>query len=47
MLIGIYFGYSADDWRFAAEQFVKRIPDKVIVHRASLFSFPHLDIFPF
>jgi hypothetical protein len=34
MIIGIYFGYSAEDWRFAAEQFVKRIPDKLIVHRA-------------
>lgn len=26
---------SAEDWRFAAEQFVKRIPDKVIVHRSA------------
>ncbi|CAL9158999.1 unnamed protein product [Musa hybrid cultivar] len=25
---------SADDWRFAAEQFVKKLPDKVIVHRS-------------
>ncbi|KAJ3704833.1 hypothetical protein LUZ61_008538 [Rhynchospora tenuis] len=25
---------SAEDWRFAAEQFVRRIPDKVIVHRS-------------
>lgn len=25
--------YSADDWKFAAEQFVRRMPDKVIVHR--------------
>ncbi|ONK69643.1 uncharacterized protein A4U43_C05F25220 [Asparagus officinalis] len=25
---------SAEDWRFAAEQFVKRLPDKVIVHRS-------------
>ncbi|KAL2340445.1 hypothetical protein Fmac_008385 [Flemingia macrophylla] len=24
---------SAADWRYAAEQFVKRLPDKVIVHR--------------
>jgi hypothetical protein len=24
---------SADDWKFAAEQFVRRRPDKVIVHR--------------
>ncbi|GJN03658.1 hypothetical protein PR202_ga21128 [Eleusine coracana subsp. coracana] len=24
---------SADDWKFAAEQFVRRMPDKVIVHR--------------
>lgn len=23
---------SASDWRYAAEQFVKRLPDKVIVH---------------
>ncbi|KAL5231215.1 hypothetical protein ABZP36_029991 [Zizania latifolia] len=23
---------SADDWKFAAEQFVRRMPDKVIVH---------------
>ncbi|KAK0571986.1 hypothetical protein LWI29_024437 [Acer saccharum] len=25
---------SAADWRFAAEQFVKKLPDKVIVHRS-------------
>ncbi|KAH9806040.1 DUF676 domain-containing protein [Citrus sinensis] len=25
---------SAADWRFAAEQFVKKVPDKVIVHRS-------------
>ncbi|XP_058113801.1 uncharacterized protein LOC131256777 isoform X2 [Magnolia sinica] len=25
---------SADDWRYAAEQFVKKLPDKVIVHRS-------------
>jgi hypothetical protein len=25
--------YSADDWKFAAQQFVRRMPDKVIVHR--------------
>ncbi|URE41411.1 Putative serine esterase (DUF676) [Musa troglodytarum] len=25
---------SAEDWRFAAEQFVKRLPDKVLVHRS-------------
>ncbi|XP_030458915.1 uncharacterized protein LOC115679453 [Syzygium oleosum] len=25
---------SAEDWRFAAEQFVKKLPDKVIVHRS-------------
>ncbi|XP_020108134.1 uncharacterized protein LOC109723983 isoform X1 [Ananas comosus] len=25
---------SAEDWRFAAEQFVKRLPNKVIVHRS-------------
>ncbi|OEL31614.1 Protein ecdysoneless-like protein [Dichanthelium oligosanthes] len=25
---------SADDWKFAAEQFVTRMPDKVIVHRS-------------
>ncbi|KAM0939252.1 putative alpha/Beta hydrolase, lipase [Dioscorea sansibarensis] len=25
---------SAEDWRFAAEQFVKKIPTKVIVHRS-------------
>ncbi|XLR35013.1 hypothetical protein HN51_044322 [Arachis hypogaea] len=24
---------SAADWRYAAEQFVKKLPDKVIVHR--------------
>jgi hypothetical protein len=24
---------SADDWKFAAEQFVRRMPEKVIVHR--------------
>lgn len=25
---------SAEDWRFAAEQFVKKLPDKAIVHRS-------------
>ncbi|GKV00506.1 hypothetical protein SLEP1_g13182 [Rubroshorea leprosula] len=25
---------SAADWRFAAEQFVKKLPDKIIVHRS-------------
>ncbi|CAL5005954.1 unnamed protein product [Urochloa decumbens] len=25
---------SADDWKFAAEQFVRRMPDKVMVHRS-------------
>ncbi|CAO2163185.1 unnamed protein product [Urochloa humidicola] len=25
---------SAEDWKFAAEQFVRRMPDKVIVHRS-------------
>ncbi|KAF7095758.1 hypothetical protein CFC21_097855 [Triticum aestivum] len=25
---------SADDWKFAAEQFVRRMPDKVIIHRS-------------
>ncbi|KAF8392924.1 hypothetical protein HHK36_021164 [Tetracentron sinense] len=25
---------SAQDWRYAAEQFVKKLPDKVIVHRS-------------
>ncbi|XP_008805429.1 putative lipase ROG1 isoform X2 [Phoenix dactylifera] len=25
---------SAEDWRFAAEQFVKKLPNKVIVHRS-------------
>lgn len=25
---------SADDWKFAAQQFVRRMPDKVIVHRS-------------
>ncbi|KAH7854782.1 hypothetical protein Vadar_017745 [Vaccinium darrowii] len=27
-------GGSAADWRYAAQQFVKRLPDKVIVHRS-------------
>ncbi|XP_058207758.1 uncharacterized protein LOC131320879 isoform X2 [Rhododendron vialii] len=27
-------GGSAADWRYAAEQFVKRLPDKIIVHRS-------------
>ncbi|XP_020582591.1 uncharacterized protein LOC110026119 isoform X3 [Phalaenopsis equestris] len=26
---------SAEDWRFAAEQFIKKLPDKVIVHPGS------------
>lgn len=25
--------FSASDWRYAADQFVKKLPDKVIVHR--------------
>uniref|UniRef100_A0A453RSE8 DUF676 domain-containing protein n=1 Tax=Aegilops tauschii subsp. strangulata TaxID=200361 RepID=A0A453RSE8_AEGTS len=25
---------SADDWKFAADQFVRRMPDKVIIHRS-------------
>ncbi|TVU05678.1 hypothetical protein EJB05_48851 [Eragrostis curvula] len=28
---------SADDWKFAAEQFVRRMPDKVIVHPTQTF----------
>lgn len=32
---------SAADWRYAAEQFVKKLPDKVIVHRE--FSSSKLD----
>jgi hypothetical protein len=31
--VSVLFLYSADDWKFAAEQFVRRMPDKVIVHR--------------
>ncbi|XP_037458425.1 lipid droplet phospholipase 1-like isoform X6 [Triticum dicoccoides] len=27
-------GSVADDWKFAAEQFVRRMPDKVIIHRS-------------
>lgn len=30
-LVGFFC--SADDWKFAAEQFVRRMPEKVIVHR--------------
>lgn len=32
-----YFVYvfSASDWKYAAEQFVKKLPDKVFVHRES------------
>lgn len=29
----VFFFCSADDWKFAAEQFVRRMPEKVIVHR--------------
>ncbi|RWW19908.1 hypothetical protein GW17_00016005 [Ensete ventricosum] len=29
----LLLGCSAGDWRFAAEQIVKRLPDKVLVHR--------------
>ncbi|GFS36093.1 hypothetical protein Acr_00g0043950 [Actinidia rufa] len=29
---------SAADWRYAAEQFVKKLPDKVIVHYIRAFS---------
>lgn len=34
-LLNFYFFhvFSAADWRYAAEQFVKQLPDKVIVHR--------------
>lgn len=31
--IQIFCVLSAADWRYAAEQFVKKLPDKVIVHR--------------
>lgn len=38
---GFFFGvFSAADWRYAAEQFVKKLPDKVIVHRE--FSLSHV-----
>ncbi|KAF3775620.1 hypothetical protein EJ110_NYTH50025 [Nymphaea thermarum] len=30
---------SAEDWSFAADQFVKKFPDKVIVHRECLSLF--------
>lgn len=26
---------SAEDWRFAADQFIKKLPDKVVVHRSA------------
>lgn len=32
------FLYSAGDWRYASEQFIKMLPDKVIVHRKFLIS---------
>ncbi|KAJ0985001.1 hypothetical protein J5N97_003357 [Dioscorea zingiberensis] len=39
---------SAEDWRFAAEQFVKKIPTKVIVHRSecnsSILTFDGVDL---
>lgn len=47
--------FSAEDWKYAAEQFVNKLPDKVIVHReyylilrqyfiSSIFSFPGSEI---
>lgn len=42
-LLSIYLCcvFSAADWRYAAQQFVKRLPDKVIVHRKSFcFMYP-------
>lgn len=30
--------FSSEDWKYGAEQFVKRLPGKVIVHRKYLFS---------
>ncbi|KAG0468423.1 hypothetical protein HPP92_017751 [Vanilla planifolia] len=39
---------SAEDWRFAAEQFVTKLPDKVIVHRSacnsSILTFDGVDL---
>ncbi|KAJ0984234.1 hypothetical protein J5N97_002590 [Dioscorea zingiberensis] len=39
---------SAEDWRFAAEQFVRRLPNKVIVHcsecNSSLLTFDGVDL---
>lgn len=40
-IIQVFRVLSAADWRYAAEQFVKKLPDKVIVHRE--FSLSHLD----
>lgn len=40
-LIQFFPVLSAADWRYAAEQFVKKLPDKVIVHRE--FSPSHVD----
>lgn len=36
---------SAADWRYAAEQFVKNLPDKVIVHRKYLFALSHTTVY--
>jgi hypothetical protein len=30
---------SAADWKYAAEQFVKKFPDKVLVHRACFLTY--------
>ena len=40
LIHGTFYPCSVTDWKFAAEQFVRILPDKVIVHRKEIpFSF--------
>ncbi len=38
---------SVENWRFAAEQFKKKLADKVVVHCKLVFPFPLLQSFFF
>lgn len=33
LTVQVYYFCSTDNWKFAAEQFVRMLPDKVFVHR--------------
>lgn len=46
----ILHAFSAEDWKYAAQQFVNKLPDKVIVHREFsfflfFFQYIHINVF--